>query len=83
MWGASGFYLCFPDLTNDLFYFFDPEGKFADKTLDWLSLVHFGRFGWFAEALSTLLGLVLAILSVTGVFLCCHRMIYKSSPKTD
>jgi uncharacterized iron-regulated membrane protein len=80
MWGISGFYFAFPQSVNALFGFLDPGDRFTDQTLNWLSLVHFGRFGWFAEALWTLLGLVLAILSVTGIFLCCHRMIYKSAP---
>jgi uncharacterized iron-regulated membrane protein len=44
-------------------------------------MVHFGRFGWFAEMLWAFAGLALAVLSISGVFLCCHRMIYKSSPK--
>lgn len=79
MWGISGFYFAFPQPVNAVFGFLDPGDHFTDQTLLWLSLVHFGRFGWFAEALWTLLGLVLTVLSVTGVFLCCHRMIYKSA----
>ena len=42
-------------------------------------MAHFGRFGLFAEALWTLFGLIPAILSLTGVFLCCRRMIYEVS----
>ena len=78
MWGVSGFYFCFPQAVNAISGFVDPNDKYADRILGWLSMTHFGRFGWFAEALWTLLGLVLAVLSVTGVFLCCHRMIYGS-----
>ena len=79
MWGISGFYFVFPQPFNSLFGSIDPSDKFTDKALFWLSLLHFGRFGWFSEALWTLLGLVPAVLSLTGVFLCCRRMIYKAS----
>jgi uncharacterized iron-regulated membrane protein len=81
MWGISGFYFAFPEAVNAIFRLFDPAGKVTDQVLGWLSMVHFGRFGWFAETLWAVLGLALAVLSVSGVFLCCHRMIYKSSPK--
>jgi uncharacterized iron-regulated membrane protein len=76
--GISGLYFVFPQPFNFLLGSVDPADKFADKTLLWLSLLHFGRFGWFSEALWALVGLVPAVLSVTGVFLCCRRMIYKA-----
>jgi uncharacterized iron-regulated membrane protein len=81
MWGLSGFYMCFPETVNALFGFIDPRDRFTTTTLYWLSALHFGRFGWFGEALWILLGLVLAVLSVTGVYLSCHRLIHKSAPK--
>src|SRR6267378_1290367 len=37
-------------------------------------------FGLIAEAVWTLLGLMPAVLAVTGVFLCCRRMIFKAPP---
>jgi uncharacterized iron-regulated membrane protein len=77
-WGISGFYLSFPRPVNALFGFLDSGDKFTDRTLYWLTLIHFGRFGWFAQMLWSLVGLVLAVLSVTGIFVCCHRMIYGS-----
>lgn len=80
MWGISGFYFSFPNAVNLLFGLVDPNDKYADRMLGWLSMTHFGRFDWFTEALWALLGLVPALLSVTGVFLCCRRMIYKSPP---
>jgi uncharacterized iron-regulated membrane protein len=80
MWGISGFYFCFPQTVNVLFGFVDPNDSHADQILSWLSMAHFGRFDWFTEALWALLGLVPALLSVTGVFLCCRRMIYKVPP---
>lgn len=78
MWGISGLYFAFPRWFDALFSWIDPADKFADRTLFWLSQLHFGRFNWFTKALWTLLGLVPAVLSVTGVFLCCRRMIYKA-----
>jgi uncharacterized iron-regulated membrane protein len=80
MWGISGFYFCFPQTVNVLSGLVDPNDKHADRILGWLSMAHFGRFGWFAEALWVLLGWVPALLAVTGVFLCCRRMIYKVPP---
>jgi uncharacterized iron-regulated membrane protein len=82
MWGISGLYFVFPQPFNSVFGSIDPADKFTDKALFWLSLLHFGRFSWFSEALWTLFGLVPAVLSLTGVFLCCRRMIYKApSPR--
>jgi uncharacterized iron-regulated membrane protein len=78
MWGISGLYFVFPQPFSALFGSIDPADKFTDKALFWLSLLHFGRFSWFSEVLWTLLGLVPAVLSLTGVFLCCRRMIYKA-----
>jgi uncharacterized iron-regulated membrane protein len=76
VWGISGTYFSFPQLFNPLFLL-DPADHFTDQGLSWLSQLHFGRFGWFTEALWTLLGLVPAVLAFTGVFICCRRVIYK------
>ena len=83
LWGTSGIYFAFPQLFNAVFAFFDPGDKFTDQVLLAFSDLHFGRFNWFTEILWALLGLVPAILSVTGVFLCCRRMIYKTSSPRD
>jgi uncharacterized iron-regulated membrane protein len=80
MWGISGLYFTFPQPFDFLLGPIGAGNKFTDETLLWLSLLHFGRFGWFAEALWALLGLAPAVLSLTGVFLCCRRMIYKGPP---
>ena len=84
VWGISGIYFSFPQLFNPLFLL-DPADHFADQDLFWLSQLHFGRFGWFSEALWTLLGLVPAVLAFTSVFICCRRVIYKkpSNPSTQ
>jgi uncharacterized iron-regulated membrane protein len=81
MWGISGLYFAFPRPFNVLFGVLDPGDSFTDDTLLWLSNLHFGRFNWFSKAFWVLLGLAPAALSVTGVFLCCRRMIY-GSPQT-
>jgi uncharacterized iron-regulated membrane protein len=80
MWGVSGFYFAFPLLFNSSIGFVDPGDHITDTALSWLSSLHFGRFGWFAEAVWALLGLIPAVLAVTGVFLCCRRMILKVPP---
>jgi uncharacterized iron-regulated membrane protein len=83
LWGLSGFYLCFPQTVSALFGFLDPGNKFTVPTLYWLSALHFGRFGWFAEMVWAFLGLVPAILAVTGILLSWHRyrrVIFKIPP---
>lgn len=72
LWGLSGFYFAFPDLFAALL-FLDP----SDKALLWLTELHFGRFGWFSEAVWSIVGLVPAILALTGIFICCRRVIFK------
>lgn len=76
MWAISGFYFAIPGPINALAGLVDPRDKYADKTLLKLSLLHFGRFGWLSQIVWVVLGLVPAVLTVTGLFLCCHRMIY-------
>jgi uncharacterized iron-regulated membrane protein len=84
VWGISGIYFSFPHLFDALFLI-DPADHFTNQGLYWLSELHFGRFGWFAEALWTLLGLVPAVLAFTGFFVCCRRLIFKkpSNPNTQ
>ena len=84
LWAVSGIYFAFPQPFDALFLL-DPADRFTDEGLFWLSRLHFGRFGWFAEAAWTLFGLVPAILAFTGVFICCRRVIFKepSNPKTE
>ncbi len=84
MWGISGIYFSLPRLFDAL-YILDPADRFTDQGLFWLSQLHFGRFGWFSEALWSLLGLVPAVLAFSGVFICCRRMIFKkpSNPNTE
>jgi uncharacterized iron-regulated membrane protein len=76
VWGVSGIYFAFPQIFNALFLL-DPADRFTDQGLSWLAQLHFGRFGGFAQALWTLLGLVPAVLASTGVFICCRRVMYK------
>jgi uncharacterized iron-regulated membrane protein len=80
IWGISGIYFAFPQAFNAIFSLFDPRDRFADQALMWLSDLHFRRFGWFAETIWALLGLVPLVLSITGIFLCCRRMIFKAPP---
>lgn len=85
VWGLSGIYFAFPELAYPLADA-DPSNKlpvirFANAALLWFTNLHFGRFDWATKALWTLIGLVPAILVLTGVFMCCHRIfIRKGSP---
>jgi uncharacterized iron-regulated membrane protein len=75
VWGISGAYFSFPHVFDRLLLF-DPEDRFTDQGLFWMSQLHFGRFGWFTELLWCGIALVPAILSFTGLFICCRRIIY-------
>jgi len=81
LWGISGIYFVFPNVFNSLV---DALGngppdkpRFGDQLLTWLSNLHFGRFNWFTEVVWVLLGLVPAVLSFTGIFMCCHRLLVR------
>jgi uncharacterized iron-regulated membrane protein len=78
MWGLSGIYFIFPDPFNALFG--------SSQFLFWLARFHFGRFGrigratWFDWSLSLLwvvLGLVPALLAVTGFLMWWNRVLRK------
>ena len=86
LWSVSGVYFVFPNLFNAAVDFLEPPGatttlRSGDLVLQWLANLHFGRFNWFTEALWSLLGLVPAVLSFTGAFMCCHRIfVRKGAP---
>jgi uncharacterized iron-regulated membrane protein len=86
MWGISGIYFAFPDAFNrivDATSGPDSTNKlrFGDQVLSWLSNLHFGRFNTFTEIIWVLAALVPAVLSFTGMFMCCHRiLIRKGAP---
>jgi uncharacterized iron-regulated membrane protein len=86
LWGISGIYFAFPQPFNGVVDLFQPPSagdklQLGDLALLWLSNLHFGRFDWFTEALWTVLGLVPAALSFTGIFMCCHRLfVRKGAP---
>lgn len=87
LWGLSGFYFSFPQIVNGLFSALGFSDTATQNFLSVLTSLHFGRFGRFFEALWTMLGFVPAMLSLTGIFLCCRRMIYgnagNSASKSD
>jgi uncharacterized iron-regulated membrane protein len=81
IWGLSGIYFAFPELSYPLVDA-DPSNKsrlvrFADAALLWFTNLHFGRFGWAAETLWTIIGLVPVALVFTGIFMCCHRLLVR------
>jgi uncharacterized iron-regulated membrane protein len=81
IWSVSGIYFCFPGVFDDLLNIFDPTGtsrkaQVAELALLWLSNLHFGRFGWFPEALWAFFGLAPAVLALTGVFMYGHRLLF-------
>jgi uncharacterized iron-regulated membrane protein len=82
LWGVSGLYLAAPHLSEAL-YLFDPSGRIIDPVLSALSALHFGRFSLATQIVWAIAGLALAMLSFTGVFICCRRVIFQrsSSPK--
>jgi uncharacterized iron-regulated membrane protein len=67
MWGISGIYFSFPGVFR----------IFGNRFLFWLARLHFGRMGWFPEALWTIVGLIPAILAVTGILMWWNRVLRK------
>lgn len=88
LWGVSSVYFVFPRPFNAVVDFLQPIDsttrlRFGDVVLLWLSNLHFGRFNWFTEILWSALGLVPAVLSLTGAFMCGHRIfVRKGGPLT-
>jgi uncharacterized iron-regulated membrane protein len=78
LWAISGIYFSFPSWFYTLLLV-DSADRVTDRGLFWLAELHFGRFGWFSEAIWSILGLVPAVLAFTGIFICCRRMIYKKN----
>lgn len=82
LWGVSGTYLAWPQPFHALLDFLDPAApfsrnlRFGDRALYWLAYLHFGRFaGWYIKALWTVLGLVPAVLFVTGSLMWWNRVL--------
>jgi len=55
----------------------------GDLALQWLTNLHFGRFNLFTEVLWSVLGLVPAVLSFTGVFMAWHRVFVRKGAPLD
>ena len=88
LWGISGMYFCFPNAFNAVSGLFDGSAQpyklgLGDIALGWLSKLHFGRFNGLTKAIWSLVGLVPALMSLTGLFLCCHRIIHKSASPAE
>ena len=85
MWGVSGWYLGIPEpLTAVVERYSDPNGVFGERpgdvALAWLARLHFGRWrdpGWgpWLKALWAAIGLVPAIMFVTGVIMWWNRVV--------
>jgi uncharacterized iron-regulated membrane protein len=79
MWGLTGIYLSFEKPFYAFFNLVDPNDRFTDDLLEWLEFLHFGRFGWFAEGVWVVLGLVPAVLFVTGAVMWWNRVLRKGA----
>ena len=83
LWAVSGIYLAFPNPFQDVVDHFQPlesvknnEARLGDQVLQWLSRLHFGRFGgWPIKALWTVLGLIPLILFVTAAVMWWNRVL--------
>jgi len=85
MWGVSGWYLGMPEpLTNLVERFSNPEVEYGERAGDialmWLSRLHFGRWrdpGWgpWLKAVWAIVGVVPAILFVTGAIMWWNRKV--------
>jgi uncharacterized iron-regulated membrane protein len=80
LWGFTGIYFAFPELSYPFVASSLPESRtahFAGQVLQYVTSLHFGRFGWPAELLWVAIGLVPALLVLTGIFMCCHRLLIR------
>jgi uncharacterized iron-regulated membrane protein len=80
-WSITGIYLAFPSaFVAGLEYFWPPDAVtglgWTDVALDWLTRLHFGRWrNPFFKALWFALGLVPALLAVTGLAMWWNRVL--------
>jgi uncharacterized iron-regulated membrane protein len=91
MWGISGWYLGMPEPLTDLFErFSDPEGVYGERpgdiALAWLSRLHFGRWrdptwGPWLKAAWAAIGLVPAIMFVTGLIMWWNRVVRRRAAR--
>jgi uncharacterized iron-regulated membrane protein len=89
MWGVSGYYLGIPDpFTNIVDWMSDPEAvdRPGDEFLAWLARVHFGRFRGnpyqrYLQAIWVTVGLIPAIMFVTGVVMWWNRVLRRRPRK--
>jgi uncharacterized iron-regulated membrane protein len=87
MWGISGWYLGMPEpLTNLVELISDPEGPYGERpgdiALEWLPRLHFGRWrdpdwGPWLKALWAIVGVVPAVMFVTGLLMWWNRVVRK------
>lgn len=77
VWGISGFYFCFPALFDPLYRL----GAAGNTGLAWLTDLHFGRFNGVTQIVWAIIGLVPAVLAITGLFVCCRRVFFKKNDK--
>jgi uncharacterized iron-regulated membrane protein len=82
MWGISGIYLSYPEPFSNLVDYLQPydpdstELRSGDEFLAWLARIHFGRaYGTSVKWLYTILGLVPAVLFVTGAIMWWNRVL--------
>jgi uncharacterized iron-regulated membrane protein len=93
MWGVSGWYLGMPDpLTHLVERISDPDGPYGaragDVFLEWLPRLHFGRWRnpfwgpWF-KAVWAIVGLVPAVMFVTGLIMWWNRVVRRRRTTTS
>jgi hypothetical protein len=84
MWGISGFYLGVPEpFSNFVDSISDPEAilgeRPGDVVLTWLTRLHFGRWrnAPVLKAVWAIVGLIPAVMLVTGVIMWWNRVLRK------
>ena len=93
MWGITGWYLGIPDpLTNLVERISDPEGPIGERpgdiALEWLPRLHFGRWrdpvwGPWLRAVWATIGVVPAVMFVTGLVMWWNRVVRKRRSVSD
>jgi uncharacterized iron-regulated membrane protein len=82
LWAISGIYLAFPNPFQNFVDYMQPlddakpQTRSGDVVLQWLSRLHFGRFGgWPIKALWTVTGLIPLLLFITGAVMWWNRVL--------
>ena len=84
LWGVTGIYFAYSELFVAIVDYFEPPGstngpRRGDEFLAWIVKMHFGRYGGMGVRITyVIIGLLPAVLFVTGAILWWNRVVRRS-----